>query len=217
MDQLQNQQPTWRRVTHGFAVISGAVVLALSCFLVLPILKAITTEAKGDLELRSADIAVPPPPPPPVEQEEPEPEPDQPPPPQLDAPPLTLDQMNLVLGDGLGGGVGSFGPNLDKLLAGMTAGSDTLFDLGGLEQKPRPVYQKQPDITPRMKKNMPCTVYVLCTITEAGRVENPVIQSSDHPSFERAALDAIRKWKFEPGRRGGKPVSFRIRQKMSFK
>jgi len=34
---------------------------------------------------------------------------------------------------------------------------------------------------------------------------------------QAAALDAIRKWKFEPGRRGGKPVSFRIRQKMSFK
>jgi len=44
-----------------------------------------------------------------------------------------------------------------------------------------------------------------------------VVQQSPDPVFDRAALDAIKKWKFEPGKRNGKPVRFRMRQPITFK
>jgi protein TonB len=42
------------------------------------------------------------------------------------------------------------------------------------------------------------------------------VQSSDDPIFERPALAAIKQWRFEPARRKGEPVSFRLRQKITF-
>ena len=43
------------------------------------------------------------------------------------------------------------------------------------------------------------------------------MQKSSHPAFEQPALQAVRRWRFEPGKRGGKPVSFKMRVPITFK
>ena len=48
-------------------------------------------------------------------------------------------------------------------------------------------------------------------LDERGRVVSPKIQSSTDSVFDRPTLDAIKKWKFEPGKRGGKSVRSRMR------
>ena len=53
-------------------------------------------------------------------------------------------------------------------------------------------------------------------VNERGRVERPIVQKSSNPAFERAALDAIKKWRFEPGKRKGEAVSFRMRVPITF-
>jgi protein TonB len=72
-------------------------------------------------------------------------------------------------------------------------------------------------LTAALRKRLPATVNVLFVVDEGGRVENPIVQNSSDPQFEAAALAAIRQWKFEPGKRGGKPVRFRMRQPFTFK
>ena len=56
--------------------------------------------------------------------------------------------------------------------------------------------------------------------TAAGRVGEVVVkQSAGHPDLDRAAADAVRRWRFEPARRGAEavaiwvelPVEFRLR------
>ncbi len=214
-------QPRWQRVVHVVVTGVGAVVLALACFLVLPLLQAITQTEKADLDLRPASLAELPPPPPPIEEEEEQEEEQEEEPPQLDeqAPPLDLSQLELALNPGFGMGdvAGDFAINIQGLAGKDGGGVDDLFDLSDLDQKPRPVYQQQPRVTAAMRKRMPCTVYVLFTVNENGRVENPSVQSSDDPLFEGPALAAIKQWKFEPGKRRGQPVSFRMRQPMTFK
>ena len=37
-----------------------------------------------------------------------------------------------------------------------------------------------------------------------------VLRSSGHPMLDRAALDAVGGWAFEPGQRGGQPVPSRV-------
>jgi protein TonB len=37
-----------------------------------------------------------------------------------------------------------------------------------------------------------------------------VLRSSGHPLLDRAALDAVGGWAFEPGRRAGQPVAARV-------
>jgi protein TonB len=50
-----------------------------------------------------------------------------------------------------------------------------------------------------------------------GRVtEVQVDQTAGHPDLDRAAVDAVRRWKFEPGRRGSEPVGMWVRLPVQF-
>jgi protein TonB len=57
---------------------------------------------------------------------------------------------------------------------------------------------------------------VLFVVDEHGKVENMTVQSSSDKSFEGAALSAVKQWKFEPGRRNGQAVRFRMRVPITF-
>jgi len=210
-----------RRFLHGFLVFVGAAVLALALFLVLPLIQAISSTPLADTELRSIDTAnLPPPPPPPPEEEkeEEEPEPEEKPPELLEeAPPLDLSQLELALGGGVGEGwmTGDFAVKLDtKTLASEEA--EALFSLSDLDQKPRVVHQPSPVVDKEARKRTPGTVYVLFVVDQRGRVENPIVQSSTDTVFDRAALNAVKQWKFEPGMRKGEPVRFRMRVPITF-
>lgn len=49
-----------------------------------------------------------------------------------------------------------------------------------------------------------------------GRVRNPFVVESNNPSFERPALDAVLKWKFEPARKEGHVVNTLAQQLLVF-
>ena len=211
------------RFLHGAAVTSGGLGIALACFLVLPLLEAISATEPADLVVSAMDTAAlpPPPPPPEPEQEEDKPQDDQPPPPALadEAPPLDLSQLEMALNPGMGGmdGAGDFAIKIAAAGGGGgDKGVDDLFSLADLDQKPRPVFQQQPTLTALLKKKLPANVVVVFTVDQQGRVENPVVQSASDPAFEPPVLAAIKQWKFEPGKRSGKAVRFRMRQPFSF-
>ncbi|MFO1029626.1 MAG: TonB family protein [Planctomycetota bacterium] len=201
----------------------GAMLMMLACFLLLPVLQAISATAPKDLELREVDTAALPPPPPPIEEEkqdEKPPEDAKPPEMVESAPPLDLAQLELALNPGTGGGdlTGDYAIKIQGLAAaGGGKDGDDLFSLADLDQKPRVLFQQQPVLTAQLRKRMPATVNVVFTVDEQGRVESPRVQTSSDAEFEAAALAAIRQWKFEPGKRAGKPVRFRMRQPMTFK
>ena len=199
------------------AGLGGALTFAF--FMLLPILQVITQPPAKDLTIRTVDVAnVPPPPPPPMEEEEPpEPEPEEPPPPAVDAEPLDLSQLELALNPGDGGfGGGDFAVDL-SMVAGGGEEVDAIFSLSDLDQKPRVVYQPAPIYPPELaRKNMQGTVYVLFIVDRTGRTRDPVVQKSTHPAFNEPALKAVKQWKFEPGKRKGQPVQFRMRVPITF-
>lgn len=59
-------------------------------------------------------------------------------------------------------------------------------------------------------------VLVAFVIDTQGQVVNPHVIRSNNPWFERPALDAILKWKFEPARKDGRPVNTRASQLLEF-
>ena len=203
------------------AAIVGGVALACAMFLLLPLLESITSTNRDDMIVQSIATAnVPPPPAPPVEEEEKKEEepPPEPEPPKLadEAPPLDLAMLELALNPGMGGGIG--GDFAVKLPVGAAAGSaesgegvDELFSMQDLDQKPRAIYQVSPQMSPQLRKIAPGTVYIVFVVDQRGRVENPIVQTASDPAFEAAALAAVRQWKFEPGKRNGEPVKFRMR------
>jgi len=206
------------------AVVAG-VALAAGIFLLLPLLESITAMDRDDMLVQSVDTAnVPPPPAPPLEEEKKEEEP--PPeaePPKLaeEAPPLDLSMLELALNPGTGGAGlgGDFAVRLPVAAAASTQEGgdvDALFSMRDLDQKPRAIYQVSPQMSPQLRKVAPGTVYVVFVVDQRGRVESPMVQSSSDPAFEASALAAVKQWKFEPGKRNGEPVKFRMRVPITF-
>lgn len=207
----------------GASLVFGlAVLCTLAVFLVLPLLQAITAKNRDDMVVRSINTGVlEAPPPTPEEPEEPEEtEPEPPPPPDIpDAPQnLSLDQLESALSPGFGGGFGSLGPGGLQLRAAITAGegSKGLFDLADLDQKPRATSQTPPQPTARTRAKAPGSAWIIFIVDRDGRVRDARVQRSTDTVFEAPALAAVKRWRFEPGKRNGEPVEFRVRQKISF-
>jgi protein TonB len=213
-----------REGLHRLLVLAGSLSFTTACFLVLPLMQAIASLPESDSLVRSIDTGDVPPPPPPPEEPPPEEEPEDEPPPELteQAPPLDLSQLELalnpVLGDGWTGG--DFAIQLDTFAArsgeGGGAGLDALFSVADLDQKPRAIHQPSPTLNAEARRKAPGTVYVLFTVDPDGRVSDPVVQKSTDPVFEKPALAAVKQWKFEPGKRNGQAVRFRMRVPITF-
>ena len=201
-------------------VLLGSTVMTVSAFLVLPLIQAITRPADADRMVVAVDATSlpPPPPPPPEEEPEEEPEPDEPPP-QLaeDVQPLDLAQLELALNPGLGTGWSTLDFQVD-LKTELTSGADGdgLVDIADLDQLPRAIYQPAPILSAKLRRLAPGTVYVIFIVDQEGRVQEPRAQKSTDPAFERSALQAVRKWRFQPGQRNGKPVRFKMRVPITF-
>ncbi len=59
-------------------------------------------------------------------------------------------------------------------------------------------------------------VLVEFVVTEEGRVTDATIARTNNPAFNEPALEAIRKWTFEPAIRNGKPVKAKMQQPITF-
>jgi periplasmic protein TonB len=80
-------------------------------------------------------------------------------------------------------------------------GGSTSLPRGGYQVKPR-----YPDSARR--QGIEGTVVVKAYVTEQGRViEVQVEQSAGHPDLDRAAVEAVGRWRFEPAQRGRQPVA----------
>ncbi|MGF1572420.1 MAG: energy transducer TonB [Sumerlaeia bacterium] len=210
-----------RTLLHRLVVLVGASALTFLFFMILPLIQQLTENRSTDLMVQTIDTAqLDAPPPPPEEEEEEEPEPEEQEPPELtdESPPLDLSQLELALNPGVSDGWlgGDFAVNLNAAAANAGGDVDKLFSVADLDQKPRAIYQSAPTLTAAFRKRAPGTVYIIFIVNQQGRVTDPIVQSSTDPIFEKPALDAIKNWKFEPGKRGGKPVRFRMRVPITF-
>lgn len=95
--------------------------------------------------------------------------------------------------------------------------TSTIFSLAELDNRPVPTSQVAP-AHPRalLKAKVDGLVVLLFVVREDGRIDEPRVESSSHPDFEKPALDAVKKWKFKPGQKDGKPVATYIRQPIRF-
>jgi len=144
--------------------------------------------------------------------------------PALDA--MSLSALADSLNPAAGGAAGFFADSVDLGSGGRIGGTgkavegaalDEIFSMADLDQKPRPIYQAAPNYPYEMRRRkLEGTVQVLFVVNELGRVVNPLVEQATHPEFERAALDAVRQWKFEPAVREGKKVQCKMRVPLRF-
>lgn len=216
-----SQNPAGRRLLRRALSVLGALAMTLAFYLVLPLIQAISQPASSELMLQTVDTADLPPPPPPLE-EEPQEEQEEEQPPQLEeaSDPLDLAQIEtmLDLDSALSGEGWVTSETLTKLpgIATRVEDVDEIISMADLDQEPRVVYTVQPVLTAEVRKKAPGRVHVLFVVNQAGNVESPIVQTSSDPAFERPALAAVKQWRFEPGRRNGQPVRFRMKVPITF-
>jgi protein TonB len=111
-----------------------------------------------------------------------------------------------------GGRIGGTGTAVEG-----AASFDPVFALADLDQKPRPIFQATPSYPYEMRRRkVEGTVQMMFVVNEEGRVVQPTVEKSSHQEFERAALDAVRQWTFEPAVRAGRKVPCRMRVPLRF-
>jgi protein TonB len=204
---------------RSLIALPAAAAITLLLFLLLPILQHINEMKQPDTELREVTTAEIPPPPPPAPEEPPKEEPKEEEPPQLmeQAQPLDLSQLELALSGGIGEGGGDFAIKLAGDTKIRSDEAEAVFSLDDLDQLPRVTQQRAPEYPPELKKKkISGTVYVIFVVSKQGRVEQAKVQKSTNPAFDAPALKAVKRWSFEPGRKNGKPVQFRMRVPISF-
>jgi protein TonB len=90
-------------------------------------------------------------------------------------------------------------------------GLTEVFDLKNLDQQPVTRLKSAPVYPFEMKRQgitAEVIVEFICDIN--GEVRDATIYRSGNPAFNTSALDAIYKWKFRPGKKGGRAVNARM-------
>lgn len=198
-------------------MFSVGVTAALFGF--LPFAHRVATP-KSSLEIRkvaSADIPPPvedQPPPPPTESEPP---PAAPPEPQLAETrqqiPISAD-LDVAVGGG--GALAGFGES-QAMTAAATMVEET-FNVADLEKRPEVIAQVAPAYPSELRKaRVEGTVTLLFLLDETGRVEDPRVDQSSRPEFEKPAIEALKKWRFKPGEKEGQPVKTYMRLPIRFR
>lgn len=183
--------------------VMAGVVATLGVFIVIPLTQKLSeigstsSPPPPEFEIEAPDDFAFEPDPPPEPEPEPEPEdmPDEPM--DLD---LGLEVADLSMGTG-----GSF---LMKIPSFGSGDGDSPFGSGDLDGPPQPIH-KIPPTYPNslLGRGIGGRVVIRCVVDASGAVVSTKIQSSSgHSELDRAALNAVARWKFKPGSRGGKKV-----------
>jgi len=210
-------QKRWRfRVTAVIGMMIGSLLI-ISTMLYLNSLKPEKPEKKADRPLSfqvAKNVKTP---------KKPKPTPKKKPPANKSksiAPPPPLTSLGLGM-SGVDFNMSAFDPNAtavetDDDLLGDT--SNAVLTSDAVDQKPR-VIATVPLQYPARAKAKEIEGYVLLSIlvNENGQVDQVrVLESDPQGTFDDVAVRNIKKWKFEPAKYNGKPVSIWINQPIKF-
>jgi protein TonB len=82
-----------------------------------------------------------------------------------------------------------------------------VFDVSMLDQTPVPRFQARPQYPFEMRRNGTTGEVVVDFIVDTqGQVQGAYALRSTHREFESAAVQAVSKWRFRPGRKDGRDV-----------
>lgn len=205
-------QPPKGKGTLVGGIVLGIVVSAL-LFLAIPLTQIFTEYEKETQKVERLEVAEPPPPPPPEDPPDP-PEPEEEdPPPEMDQPPpdISLEQLEMSLNPGTGGGMGgdfempSFDVEEEDL------GSMDAFELDEVDSEPRPrsrIRFRYPASAKR--RGITGVVKLEYIVNEDGEVEEVSIIESPAPVLSEATAEVIRRTNFEPATKNGRPVKVRM-------
>ena len=92
-----------------------------------------------------------------------------------------------------------------------------VFDPSMLDQQPIPQYQARPNYPFEMRRaGIAGEVTVDFIVDTEGNVRQAEAISSSQTEFEKAAVTAVSKWRFRPGKKGGHVVNTHMQVPIAF-
>jgi len=121
------------------------------------------------------------------------------------------------------GGEGGFGPAVG-FGSGVVGGSGSggfggasdMLSSSQLDSKPQATNRISPQLTKDQRQRAKGVVSVLIIVGPDGSVTKAEIMESPDPSINAPCIEAARQWRFQPGTRSGKPVSFKLKLPFRF-
>jgi periplasmic protein TonB len=108
-------------------------------------------------------------------------------------------------------------PGIGGTSIGDGTGPGGILPAAMLDNEPRVLHQRAPKYPYEAARDQRSgEVLVEFSVDEAGRVFNPIVVRSTDPVFDEPTLRAVLQWRFEPGRRDGRAVRFRMRLPVEF-
>lgn len=118
---------------------------------------------------------------------------------------------------GLTASKGAINIPVTKPGANFGKGIKDLFDINNLDQRPVARVQPGPQYPYEMSRaGISGEVVVEFIINSNGDVVDTRVVRSSHREFEVPAMQAVQKWKFKAGRKGGRAVNVRASQLIEF-
>ncbi|MGE5113081.1 MAG: energy transducer TonB [Acidobacteriaceae bacterium] len=121
------------------------------------------------------------------------------------------------IGSGGGGGVGSgTGPGVGAGRGGGIGGG--VFKVGGGVSAPRALDTPDPEYSEEARKaKYQGTVVLWLIVDENGKPRDIKIARSLGMGLDQKAIEAVRRWKFEPAMKDGRPVAVQINVEVNFR
>lgn len=121
------------------------------------------------------------------------------------------------IGTGRGGGVGSgSGRGLGPGSGGGTGGG--VYRVGGNVSAPGLIYKEEPEYSEEARKaKYQGTVTLSIEVWPDGKAHNIYVVRGLGLGLDEKAMEAVRKWKFRPGRKDGKPVKVSANVEVNFR
>jgi len=121
------------------------------------------------------------------------------------------------VGSGAGGGVGpGNGPGFGPGEGGGVGGG--VFRVGGGVTAPALIYKVEPEYSEEARKaKYQGTVVLYVEVDPSGRARNARVVRSLGLGLDEKAIEAIRKWRFRPGYKDGKPVTVAATIEVNFR
>jgi TonB family protein len=83
---------------------------------------------------------------------------------------------------------------------------------------PKAIHTEQPDFPDAERKSRKeGRVSVHIIVDEHGKVLNPIVDAGLGPAFDKAAIEAVKKWTFQPAKLDGQPVAVLVEVTTQFK
>ncbi|HEY1082967.1 MAG TPA: energy transducer TonB [Prosthecobacter sp.] len=134
----------------------------------------------------------------------------------------SLSDLSSAL-SGAGGGEGGFGSSVgfgSGVIGGSGSGSvggmGDMLSGGQLDNKPEPVNRASPKLSSEQRKKAKGVVNLLIVVGPDGSVSKADVVETPDPSINAPCVEAARQWRFKPGTRSGKPVSFKLKLPFRF-